>query len=61
MDHVAPHLHHWLARELQWGLYIVVRHVWESGDVPHHYLHATIAMSTSLAPLRRPVVTGPSA
>ena len=32
MDHVAPHL------------YIAVRHVWESGDVPHHWLQARIAM-----------------
>ena len=44
MDHVAPHLYQWLPRELQWDLYIAVRHVWESGNVPHHWLQARIAM-----------------
>ena len=44
MDHVAPHLYQWLPRELQWELYIAVRHVWESGNVPHHWLQARIAM-----------------
>ena len=44
MDYVAPHLYQWLPRELQWDLYIAVRHVWESGDVLHHWLQARIAM-----------------
>ena len=44
MDHVAPRLYRWLPRELQWDLYIAVRHVWESGGVPHHWLQARIAM-----------------
>ena len=41
---MAPHLHQWLPRELQWDLYIAVRHMCESGDVPHHWLQARIAM-----------------
>ena len=44
MDYVAPHLYQWLPREPQWDLYIAVHHVWESGDVPHHWLPARIAM-----------------
>ena len=44
MDHVAPDLNCWLPRELQWDLYVAVRHVCESGDVPHHWLQARIAM-----------------
>ena len=50
MDHVAPHLYHWLPREQQWDLYIAVRHVWESGDVPHHWLQARIAMICKSGP-----------
>ena len=44
MDHVAPELYWCLPRELHWDLYIVVRHVWESGDVPYQWLQARIAM-----------------
>ena len=36
MNYVAPHMYQWLPRELQWDLYISMRHVWESGDMPHH-------------------------
>ena len=50
MDHVAPHLYQWLPTELQWDLYIAVRHVWESGDVTHHWLHARIAMIYKFGP-----------
>ena len=51
MDYVAPHLYQWLPRKLQWDLYIAVRHVWESGDVPHHWLQARIAMIYHSGPL----------
>ena len=44
MDYVAPRWYQWLPREMQWDLYIAVRRVWESGDVPHRWLHARMAM-----------------
>ena len=44
-------LYQWLPRELEWDLYIAVRHVWESGDVPHHWLQARIAMIYKFGPL----------
>ena len=37
-DHVSPHLYQWLPRELQWDLYIVVHHAWDSGNVPPRWL-----------------------
>ena len=41
---MAPHLYQWLPRELHWGPYIAVRHVWDSGNVPHRWLQARIAI-----------------
>ena len=41
---MAPHLYQWLPGELHWDLYIAVRHVWESGDVPDLWLQARTAM-----------------
>ena len=51
MDHVAPHFVRWLPGELQCNLYIAVRHVWQSGDVPHRWLQARNAMIYKSRPL----------
>ena len=50
MDYVAPHPYQWSPGEVHWDLYIAVRHVWESGDVPHHWLQTRIAMIYKSAP-----------
>ena len=43
-DKISPHPLQWLPRELQWDLYRAVFDVWDTGEIPSHWLEAKLSL-----------------
>ena len=43
-DKISPHVLQWLPKELQWDLYQAILDVWETGEIPSHWLETRLSL-----------------